>query len=256
MSSQPSWPHPISPSSRLRLVSTSTAQTSWRGCCTLLVGSATSPALFVSLPRAKFVVCSWGVIRGLDFSPPSSSVFGITCRALTSGASATQTLRTPLLLKTHASRPPFLAATSCEGKGELMTCSSVYRPRAGEAIRRSRRQARADGETRFLSMVDTKQMIGEVWPGTQCAWNAFMAAKVYDIGVRLATALLIMAKFTLQPSMPPQRAASCAFPTRGRSRSSSTASPCKLGLFSAKEPLDMAGGYNLAAPFAFAGREA
>src|SRR5712692_8783525 len=210
MSSQPSRPHPISPSSRLRLVSTSTAQTSWRGCCTLLVGSATSPALFVSLPRAKITVWPSGGIRRLEISTPSSSVYCVTCRALNSGASATQTLRTPLLLKTHASRPPFLAATSCEGKGELMTCSSVYRPHAGEAIKRNRRQARADGETRFLSMLDTQQKIGEVWQGTQCAWNAFMAAKVYDIGVRLATALLIMAKFTLQPTMPPKRAACCS----------------------------------------------
>src|SRR2546422_4756390 len=108
MSSQPSWPHPISPSSRLRLVSTSTAQTSWRGCCTLQVGSATSPALFVSLPRAKITVWPSGVIRRLDISKPSSSVYCVTCRALNSGASATQTLRTPLLLKTHARRPPFL----------------------------------------------------------------------------------------------------------------------------------------------------
>ena len=59
-------------------------------------------------------------------------------------------------------------------------------------------------------MLDTQQKIGEVWQGTQCAWNAFMAAKVYDIGVRLATALLIMAKFTLQPTMPPKRAACCS----------------------------------------------
>src|SRR2546422_11165040 len=90
MSSQPSWPHPISPSSRLRLVSTSTAQTSWRGCCTLLVGSATSPALFVSLPRAKITVWPSGVIRRLDISTPSSSVYCVTCRALNSGASATR----------------------------------------------------------------------------------------------------------------------------------------------------------------------
>src|SRR3989442_7181718 len=99
-----------------------------------------------------------------------------------------------------------------------MTCSSVYRPRAGEAIRRSRRQARADGETRFLSMVDTKQMIGEVWPGTQCAWNAFMAAKGYAIGGRLSTALFIKAKVTLPTSMPPQKAASCGFSTMRRYR--------------------------------------
>ena len=82
-------------------------------------------------------------------------------------------------------------------------------------------------------MVDTQQKIGEVWPGTECAWNAFMAAKVYDIGVRLATGLLIMAKFTLQPTMPPKRAASCGFSPMRRSRSSSTASPCKLDVFSA-----------------------
>src|SRR5207302_8660478 len=96
-------------------------------------------------------------------------------------------------------------------------------------------------------MVDTKQMIGEVWPGTQCAWNAFMAAKVYDIGVRLATGLLIMAKFTPQPTMPTKRAASCGFSKMRRSRSSSTASRCELEVFSASDLLHRVGGYHLAA---------
>lgn len=68
-----------------------------------------------------------------------------------------------------------------------------------------------------------------------------MAAKVYDIGVRLATALLIAAKFTLQPTMPPNRAARCSFPTMRRSRSSRTASPCKLGVFSHRTGLLAAG---------------
>jgi len=81
-------------------------------------------------------------------------------------------------------------------------------------------------------MLDTQQKIGEVWQGTQCAWNAFMAAKVYDIGVRLATALLIMAKFTLQPTMPPKRAACCSLLDDVEIQVEQHGVPGKLGVFS------------------------
>jgi hypothetical protein len=77
-----------------------------------------------SPPRTKTIDSPSGVNDRSWTSMPSSTSYFVSCRALYSGASATQMLRTPSAFATQAMRPFAGAVARSDANGALMTSSS------------------------------------------------------------------------------------------------------------------------------------
>jgi hypothetical protein len=91
----------------------------------LLVGFGdVSPPVSRSPPRVKTIDSPSGVNASSAMSMPSSASYFVSCRGLYSGASATQTFRTPSALASQAMRPFAGAVISSDANGALSTSSS------------------------------------------------------------------------------------------------------------------------------------
>ena len=107
---------------------TVTRHTTCSAPATSLVGLGISPRLLGAPPRTKKMVWPSGVRASEPISCPSSWVYLVSWRPRYSVGCATQTLRTPLALWTHATVPPVGAATRSSGNGALKSRSMVTAP--------------------------------------------------------------------------------------------------------------------------------